>query len=119
MGQAHMLTTLIASSVQKTHWKSLTAGQSLKLVGVHLLLKSCLICISRLVVKIVESFSVRMAPRHHVWLLQVSYFGCFASLWKVISDQYLACMLSCSSSKFPLVEMMVGSYFLTALNVFH
>ena len=64
-----------------------------KLVVVHLLLKFCLVCISRLGVKIVESFSVRMAPRHHVWQvsdLQVSYLGCFASLWKVILDQYLA-----------------------------
>ena len=30
MGQAHTHTTFIGFSVQKTHWKSLTAGQSLQ-----------------------------------------------------------------------------------------
>ena len=64
------------------------------LVGIHLLLKCCLVCISRLGVKIGKSFSVRMAPGvvfggSNVSALQVSYFGC-DSLWKVISDQYLA-----------------------------
>ena len=43
-----------------------------KLVGVHLLLKSCLVCISRLGIQIVESFSVRMATQGdicHGWLV--------------------------------------------------
>ena len=50
-----------------------------KLVGVHLLLKSCLVCISRLGVKIVESFQFEWRPQRDV--CQV------ASLWKVIPDR--------------------------------
>ena len=52
-----------------------------KLVGVHLLLKSCLVCIGRLGVKIVESFQFEWRPWRDV--CQV------ASLWKVIPDRYL------------------------------
>ena len=59
-----------------------------KLVGVHLLLKCCLVWISHLGVKIVESFQFKYGARRHGWQVSKSYFGWFASLWKVFSDQY-------------------------------
>ena len=76
-------------------------------VGFHLLLKFCPVWIGRLGVKIVESFQFEFWPG-----VMCARFS-FASLWKVISDQYFAFstvnMSSCSSSKFPLEAGFVGS----------
>ena len=112
MGHAHTHTIffLLAFLSRKHTGNHLQQVSPFKLVGVHLLLKFCLVCISRLGVKIVESFQFEWRPR-------VTYVmaGCqVTSLWMVFSDQYLAFstvnMSSCSSSKFPLVEiMMLGS----------
>ena len=61
-GAAHTHTQLQLAFLSRKHTGNhLQQVSPFKLVGVHRLLKSCLVCIGRLGVKIVESFSVRMA----------------------------------------------------------
>ena len=76
-------TQLLSAFLSRKHTGNhLQQVSSFELVMVHLLLKSCLVCIGRLGVKIVESFQFKCWPRRDV--CQV------ASLWEVISDHYLA-----------------------------
>ena len=86
-----------------------------KLVGIHLLLKYCLIWIGRLRVKIVESFQFECWPGVMSARLLVYGRSFRTNIWLLAHN-----MSSCSSSKFPLVEiLMLGSLVLTPLNVFH
>ena len=57
MGQAPLLVTSLVPFHQETHWNPANLQVSpVNPIGIHLLLKYLIVCISRLGVKIAESF---------------------------------------------------------------